>query len=83
MEYFVFIVQYYHISKLLLSSGFSRRLLEEEVSFLVPYPPPPPPSPSCPEFPVLAGYLASGSRSNSVQVNRVFVTQPDSSARSG
>lgn len=45
MEYFVFIVSYYHISKLLLSSGFSRRLLEEEVSFLVPYTSSPPPLP--------------------------------------
>lgn len=36
-----------------------------------PIPPHPTPSlsPPCPEFPVLAGYLASGSRSNSVQVN--------------
>lgn len=46
MEYLVFIVSYSHVSKLLLSSGFSRRLLEEEVSFSLPFTSSsPPPSP--------------------------------------
>ena len=31
---------------------------------------------TCSMFPALAGYMASGYRSNSVQVNQAFVSQP-------